>query len=578
MRFTRWDQVATSEETDELIAELALRHCREVGDHSTRTQVSRAIREGDLRTLCTYELDYAGLSAEDSRNVRQALAFYSKRKDLTIPGVDRRKVAYDKFVEAEALCRETNSIFRSYSAGEFQFHPRVEAVLYRAQRKISRILGRVPFLSEIKPRFGPGATTQIRRRDACPASKLGQAFACSRDLAPLAQRLLNEMQGWSSYEGRTPAQPAVEIHRGKLNFVPKSAKTDRCVVVEPSLNTMFQLGIGDHIANRLLHVGIDITDQERNKSLAKEGSITGALATLDLSSASDTISRELVYSLLPIDWAHFLARFRTSEVVTPDGVVISQEKFSSMGNGFTFPLETLIFYALAYSSTEESGASKSELEKVSVYGDDIIVPVAAYHLLTEVLHASGFIPNRDKSFSSGPFRESCGADYYLGTDIRPFYLKGPLSGQNLFVMHNFFVRNGDLDSARLCLSYIDQSIRLFGPDGHGDGHLVGDHHMRFKAKHLESGFAGYTFDTFVACGRRSRKTYAHERVLPIYSIYASAPSGLWRETRSRLFGCTRRRVLELSDSPSSHGYDKDGFWSAIPGTSGYKRISVYTWG
>jgi hypothetical protein len=132
------------------------------------------------------------------------------------------------------------------------------------------------------------------------------------------------------------------IDDGKLEFVPKNAKTFRSTVTEPVLNGLTQLAIGDFLFDRLKRSGLDLRDQTRNQRLALEGSLTGALATLDLSSASDTISRELVYHLLPLEWAHFLGLSRTGHIKYR-GQRYTLEKFSSMGNGYTFPLESLIF-------------------------------------------------------------------------------------------------------------------------------------------------------------------------------------------------------------------------------------------
>ena len=91
-----------------------------------------------------------------------------------------------------------------------------------------------------------------------------------------------------------------------------------------------------------------------------------------------------------------------------------------MGNGFTFPLETLIFWALTASACE------GDVDSVSVYGDDIICPRERADDVIDTLTMCGFKINLEKSFVEGPFRESCGCDYYKGIDIRPFYKKEPV--------------------------------------------------------------------------------------------------------------------------------------------------------
>jgi hypothetical protein len=72
---------------------------------------------------------------------------------------------------------------------------------------------------------------------------------------------------------------------------------------------------------------------------------------------------------------------------------------------------------------EESGAQlskqalKSLVGTVRVYGDDIIVPVEYVHTVIAKLEAFGLIVNGSKSFWTGKFRESCGKEYYDGTDV-----------------------------------------------------------------------------------------------------------------------------------------------------------------
>jgi hypothetical protein len=158
--------------------------------------------------------------------------------------------------------------------------------------------------------------------------------------------------------------------------------------------------------------------------LAQIGSNDGSLATIDLSSASDTVAREVVRFLMPESWYERLDLCR-SKVGELDGKWLRYEKFSSMGNGFTFELETLIFWGLAIACVRSCGL---ETDKVRVYGDDIIVPVDAYDFLVEVLSYCGFTTNSSKSYKSGAFRESCGKDYFNGHEVRPFFQKEYLNG------------------------------------------------------------------------------------------------------------------------------------------------------
>ena len=566
MRITRYDQEFTSSDSSELLRSLAFWHLSHVAESDQSVAVVEAVNRLDYSTLCGLELDYTRISIADARHLRQVLAFFQKRQDLDL-GVDRQAIAYEKFKQSETLCLETNRLFRKYAQGGFHFPLDVESVLFTAQRKIAEILGDLPSLEALKLHFGPGATTNVKKKNASARRKLSQVFSCSEDLIPIVADVLAEVPSWVPFGESETVKLSVEIHPGKLSFVPKSAKTDRSIVVEPLLNTFVQLGIGDYMARRLTRFGIDIRDQTRNQSMARRGSLSGALATLDLSSASDTISTGLVESLLPDEWFLFLSRLRTRQIETPDGVV-SQEKFSSMGNGFTFPLETLLFYALALACAE--GRSES----VSVYGDDIIVPVDAVPLLAKTLTCCGFLLNPQKSFWSGPFRESCGKDYLLGIDIRPCYIKGPLSGQSLFVLHNFYVRSGFPEAASMVLEWIDESVRLFGPDLYGDGHLLGDYQ---PVPHKRSeGWCGYTFETYSFKSPKYIGRLSGDFVFPLYSIYVKE-LGADPVKDFRLPYRIQRKVPQVwgTDRPDAV-YEKGNLRDSLPGVKGYKRIKIYT--
>lgn len=540
LRFTRWDQSITTEETNSVLMELALRHLSEVRNfdspaYGVAQTVSRLIREDRLKELCEFAFPYDfAMEPLEVYHVRQALAFYQKRQDLEI-GVDREAVAWEKFSSTEAKCRETNQVFKAWDRGEFQFFRDVDQVFHLAQRKISKVLGPVPRLSDLKFRFGPGATTNVRRKIASPRNKLAAAFACSEDLIPVVQQVLEEMPAWSLGEcyyslGDSPAVVSVELHHGKLSFVPKSALTYRSVVTEPPLNGICQLAVGDYMTRQLSASGLDLRSQERNQALARSGSITGALATLDLSSASDLNAIEPVYHLLPLDWAAFLAKFRTGKVMYR-GREITLQKFSTMGNGYTFPLESMIFWAIASCATKVATDESWRWvqDNVGVYGDDIIVPTEAVDLTVRALTALGHTVNSTKSFASGPFRESCGKDYFRGIDVRPVYIKDRLSGANVFTLHNYYVRTWQPEMASHVLRLISEPLRIWGPDGYGDGHLLGSDPEQFLRPHRRSiprnkkvpgGWGGWTFDTYTWNAKLDFRVTPGDRVLPAYSIYA----------------------------------------------------------
>lgn len=567
MLFQHWGQELDSEVTNDLLFQLSYQHARDITSATIREYFLASITSRDIPALCDYDISYADISVADAIHVRQIAAFFSKRSDLELGSVSKRDSAVRKFIESEVMCSKTNDLFSKHLSGLVSFPKDVESLLFAAQRKIAKILGPVPKLSELKLRFGPGATTQVKKRDASVSKKLTASLSCSKNMLPVIQSVFAEIPSWVEFNILDPDGGIVnlEVSPGKLVFVPKNAKTYRSVIVEPSLNSFVQLGINDHIVSRLKRFGLDLTDQSRNQRLAREGSLTGALATLDLSSASDTIALLLVWHLLPMEWADFLSNFRTS-IVEYEGETVELEKFSSMGNGFTFPLESLIFYALSLAAAEDDN-------RVSVYGDDIIVPTEYAERLTMLLTFCGFQLNQEKSFVTGPFRESCGKDYLSGIDIRPCYIKQPLAGYSLYVLHNFYVRTSRDDLALFLRSFLDKSLLRFGPDGYGDGHLLGDHLI--SAYGRDRGWSGYTFESYRFRSRKFIKTLPGDRVYPFYHSYVSSIPGIdWRKLMAGVLTGNRVELPEFSSLPFSY---KNGIpVHTVPGKHGYDLIKIYT--
>lgn len=504
---------------------------------------------GGLEDLCRL-----GVSTSEFNSGRsyycaaQFSALFNKRDDVG-DAANREQAALQAFLEAEDRCTLTNKFLWDIRYGARGIVPPVlDRILARARSECRKILGPVPSWDDLPCYLGPGATTQVVRRNANVRLKLSQPFACSEDMLPSLTNILESMPDFTFREVTSGevASVRVDIHRAKLGFVPKSYKTFRSICVEPWLNSFMQLGLGTVMTRRMRSYGLDLSEQVPNQELARRGSIDGSLATVDLSSASDSVSIQLVRELLPDDWFEKLSHTRSSEIEY-NGVVGRLAKFSSMGNGFTFPLQSLIFYTLTRAVCRELKLATGD---VRAYGDDIICPTEAYSLLTSTLTLLGFKVNSEKSFHTGPFRESCGKDYWLGIDVRPLFLRNRPTMWDMFTLHNGFVRKHEFRLAEIVARYIPSHLALYGPDGYGDGHLLREEYPR-HFKHLNLGWAGYTFDTYTKRGRKTVKVYPGDYLYPSYSIYRMG------EGESR--GAT-------SSSNS------------LPGTKGYKRISIYTLG
>lgn len=576
----------------ELLTVLAWNALNKMSTCTLKRELMRRLEARDVESLAFFEFpayETSALSVLDALYARQVIAFFSKNASLDF-GRDCEAVARETWIRTETVCRETNARFAtlSRSAGTRKGTTvDVDSVLYAAQQKIAKVLGpRVPRLSELSLVFGPGATTSVKKKNACARTKLSARPSCSTNVVPILTEFWNAWPAYADLHSTTVDEgdedfvwrnTTVEIADGVVAFVPKNAKTHRTVLVEPTINGVIQGGYGKYISRRLLRVGIDLSDQARNKRLARIGSLTGELATLDLSSASDLISKGLVAHLLPLDWYCALSACRTPVAVL-DGERLELEKFSSMGNGFTFPLQSLIFWALV---TACQDSFESAL-KVSVYGDDIICPTGSVPAVLEVFQYCGFEINKLKSYWEGPFRESCGGDYYLGVNIRPLYIKDSLSLKTLFILHNYYVRNGLDDLANEVLRQIPDKDRLWGPDGYGDGHLLGD--WSRSAHRRDQGWSGFLFETYKEVGEKHKKLLPGDFILPAYTTYVAQPED-WlafaynfvvipSERLSPLvYGIGHRECCAPLPKGGKHG---DIPYLALPGVVSYKKVKLYT--
>jgi len=217
----------------------------------------------------------------------------------------------------------------------------------------------------------------------------------------------------------------------KVVLVPKTMKTPRIIAMEPSYMQFMQQGVAkairdaveaDDIANTL----IGWSSQTPNRILARLGSLSGELATLDLSEASDRVSNQHVRNLMVnFPWlSKAMDATRSRKADVPGYGVIRLSKFASMGSALTFPIEAMVFMTVIFLGIQNALNRPltrqdivSLLGRVRVYGDDIVVPVEYVHSVIASLETFGLKVNADKSYWSGKFRESCGEEFYSGEDV-----------------------------------------------------------------------------------------------------------------------------------------------------------------
>lgn len=230
---------------------------------------------------------------------------------------------------------------------------------------------------------------------------------------------------WSAAEEIRKRDFSVKIVPGsKMASVPKDANKNRTTCTEPILNMFYQLGIKTEIEAMLLtEFKIDLATQPvLNRRLARHGSIHGTLSTVDLKDASDSISVELARALLPSQMFSILMKVR-SRFTHVGTELVELAMLSTMGNGFTFALMTLIFTALIKALYNLRGEVAVNGYNFGVFGDDLIIKSEYSAELYSALDSAGLTVNVEKSYTAGPFRESCGGDYYNGHDVRGIYLK-----------------------------------------------------------------------------------------------------------------------------------------------------------
>jgi len=302
-------------------------------------------------------------------------------------------------------------------------------------KRISRILFRSLFSEldrkiwnlELIPKHGPGATADKCRangkyRSRTWTDRLERYFPSGDYLFPNA-RYVHE-------EAVHHLEPGSEIPV-KVISVPKTMKTPRIIAIEPTCMQYAQQAmleaINEGINKRFLVDFIGTEDQSPNQRLARKGSLTGSLATLDLSEASDRVSNQLVRLLLD-DFPHLLGAVEACRSRTADvpGIGLKRlSKFASMGSALCFPFEAMVFITIVLIGIERELSTRFTKERdltrflgeARVYGDDIIVPTDTVHSVVHALESFGARVGMAKSFWIGRFRESCGKEYYDGYDV-----------------------------------------------------------------------------------------------------------------------------------------------------------------
>lgn len=383
------------------------------------------MRYGEWEQLVNLRADPSHYEQWDDYLRAVAATELLRKADFLETGIDTKAVALEKWFSCEKQCALSNvrlSPFLHNGPFDDPSEMRIFDILSEIRNEAGRILGSLPATLELK--HGPGTTYYDTSDAATVPDKMTSKPSMTSALTALIP--IWERTAW--YAGLVQSRPdclAPTVVRGnRFIVVPKDATTGRPIAIESSLNVSFQLAVGGIIRSRLARFGLNLVrGQTVHSQMACEASKTGEYATIDLSSASDTISRNVVKLLIPENWYELLDMLRSRFTTLEDGRTLLLEKFSSMGNGFTFELETMLFACIAVVACRHSGIEPVPGKNLLVYGDDIIVPTEAAENLLCLLKFLGFTPNLKKTFVKGNFRESCGGDFFCGKPVRAHYIK-----------------------------------------------------------------------------------------------------------------------------------------------------------
>jgi hypothetical protein len=366
---------------------------------------------------------------ESIRSVRQLTAVFGKIEGEVSP---RRKIAAVRaFCEADDACFlwDLTSPPALLKELEEVSNRIVAPMLARADFKVSK--------DDIVPRHGPGQT----------ADRLlgNEKFDLTYWPTHLEARF-----SWADWavpnyrfiSGKEQATASTHVVRARQTLVPKTMSTPRVIVMEPTSLQYMQQGLMATMVESIESTTdlVGFSSQERNREMARSGSLNRDLATLDLSEASDRVTylqAGAVFSGLPNLWEALDATRSTEVDLWGDTGNREIHKFASMGSAVCFPVEAVVFLAAIFVAIRRyhrridaefdltwSFARKLE-GLVRVYGDDLVVPVEYLPSVREVFAQFGWKINSSKSFYRGNFRESCGGDYWCGSDVTPVRVRHP---------------------------------------------------------------------------------------------------------------------------------------------------------
>jgi hypothetical protein len=343
---------------------------------------------------------------------------------------------------------------------------RAHRILQEIRRIVTLILGEVPDMSElVEWRIPIKASVGVTKSEGYLHEKLSHLSGTAEQ-----HGVIDSMLSDCAFKYRK-----VRTQNVTVTAVEKKWNKSRVIATDTVSSGIITNAIDKHLRKRLLTIGIDLeTQQHLHRRLVKEASVKGDLATLDLSAASDSFSIPFMRRVLPSNWYRLLSQIRCRLINKSGGEVFTLQSFMTMGVGFTFPLQTLLFYSViqAVKNLLRSTMPHSFPGIISVYGDDCIFPTQLFPYVATCFSDLGFKVNVEKSFHTGFFRESCGEDCYKGVSVRPAFFKWKFKDTacNIYSFLNNLLRRFNVleipETYRYCsalICYLEGEILLCPP-------------------------------------------------------------------------------------------------------------------
>jgi hypothetical protein len=326
-------------------------------------------------------------------------------------------------------------------------------------------------LATAPPRDGPGTFVGSNRVAKWAAYK--KSIACSwiypTGFEPYSG-LFRPYRGSRGSRKVMHSKPSAEVL-----FVPKDSRGPRVISREALPLLRAQMSFFDWASTQLerdTSYRINFASQQINRDLACIGSMDRSWTTGDLKDASDRVTIRLVRKVFRNSPAvmFFLKHARSesfsiSHEALDRPITGTLNKLGGMGSGLTFVLLACVVHcSIVTAIRQDHGLPlKRAAQLVYVYGDDVVVPSEYWESAQRGLSESGLLVNTSKSYSNGFFRESCGGDYFRGTDVTPVRLR--LSNAELgeppkVPLLNIRSDNGILQVERHCRELVKAGLHV----------------------------------------------------------------------------------------------------------------------